>query len=60
MTQQFLNDFRVLAVGVQDRTERVTKRMPADTLFIRLPFASGAPFSKQIVSAIVRLGPLWL
>ena len=31
MTQQFLNDFRILAVGVQDRAERVTKRMPTDS-----------------------------
>ena len=28
MTQQFLNDFRILAVGVQDGAERMTKRMP--------------------------------
>jgi hypothetical protein len=32
MTQQFLNDFRVLAVGVQDGAERMAKRMPTDTL----------------------------
>jgi hypothetical protein len=32
MTQQFLNHFRVLAVGVQDGAERVAKRMPTDTL----------------------------
>lgn len=32
MTQQFLNDFRVLAIGVQDGAERMTKRMPTDTL----------------------------
>jgi hypothetical protein len=32
MTQQFLNDFRVLAVSVQDGAERVTKRIPTDTL----------------------------
>lgn len=32
MAQPFLNDFRVLAVAVQDRAERVTKRMPTDTL----------------------------
>src|ERR1043165_4845886 len=32
MTQQFLNDFRVLAVSVQDGAERVAKCMPTDTL----------------------------
>jgi len=32
MTQQFLNDFRVLAVGVQGGAERMVKRMPTDTL----------------------------
>ena len=32
MTQQFLNDFRILAVGVQDGPERMEKRMPTDTL----------------------------
>jgi len=32
MTQQFLNHFRVLAVSVQDRAERMAKRMPTDTL----------------------------
>jgi hypothetical protein len=32
MTQQFLNDFRVLAVGVQDGAESMAKRMPTDTL----------------------------
>jgi hypothetical protein len=31
MTQQFLNNFRILAVGVQDRAERMAKRMPTDT-----------------------------
>jgi hypothetical protein len=29
---QFLNDFRVLAVGVQDGAESMAKRMPTDTL----------------------------
>jgi len=32
MTQQFLNDFWVLTIGVQDRAERVPKCMPTDTL----------------------------
>lgn len=31
MTQQLLKDFRVLAVGVQDGAEHVTKRVPAYT-----------------------------
>ena len=29
---QFLNDFRILAIGVQGGTERMVKRMPTDTL----------------------------
>ena len=32
MTQQFLNEFRVLAVGVQDGAERMAKRMPTNML----------------------------
>ena len=32
MTQQFLNDFRILAIRVQQGAERMTKRMSTDTL----------------------------
>jgi hypothetical protein len=35
MAQQFLNNFRVLAVRVQDSAERVTKGKPTDTLFLK-------------------------
>jgi hypothetical protein len=32
VTEQFLNDFWVFSIGIQDRTEGVTKRVPANTL----------------------------
>ena len=32
VTQQFLNDFGVLSIGIQDRAERVTEGVPADSL----------------------------
>jgi hypothetical protein len=32
MTQEFLNDFGVLSIGIQDRPKRMTEGVPADTL----------------------------
>jgi len=32
VTEQFLNDFGVPSIAIQDRAEGVTKRVPADTL----------------------------
>jgi len=32
MTQQFLNSFQILAIAVQDRAERMARRMPTDKL----------------------------
>jgi hypothetical protein len=34
VTEQFLNDFGVLSIGIQDRAEGVTKRVPANTLLV--------------------------
>ena len=41
MTQQFLNDFRVLAVGVQDSAERVTNVCQPIRLVSPIFFAAG-------------------
>lgn len=32
MAQEFLNDFRVLSIGIQDRPKRTTEGVPADAL----------------------------
>jgi hypothetical protein len=41
MTQQLLNDFRILAVGIQDGVERVAKRMPTERFVSLIFFAAG-------------------
>jgi len=46
-SEQFLNDFRVLAVGVQNSAERVTKRMSTDMLS-PIFFAAGFDVTRKI------------
>jgi hypothetical protein len=43
MTQEFLNDFGVLSIGIQDRPRRMVEGVPADTL--SKPILSAARFS---------------
>ena len=53
--KQFLNNFWILSIGIQDRAERVTKRVPADML-LQANFVS----CSLDVNAIDRLWPIRL
>jgi hypothetical protein len=53
VTQQFLDDFGVLSIGIQDRAKGMTKRMPTDS-FLQTNLLSRA----LDVNAIDRIWPV--